>query len=318
MKKEELRTEYKRLSELATIKDCLDLFDIFSEYLWDVIEIHYQDKTSDFKNEDAKMLNQMMFSKLIHLKKIVEGVDYINPKTRGYLNKIVDPTIVASLIRNMFETVSVFNLIYRNAKNNDEKTIIYYLWVSAGLKYRQRFQSEATNLEDKQKLEDEQQQINEIEKVIKKTELYKSLDEKNKKKINDKIKQKDFKIRFDEKKVIYLGWQDMCNVMNLKREIFDNIYTYFSLYAHPSYVSVFQFKSMFNKENEGFKRLTTLNLKYCFSLMSVFVADYINLFPQVKNTFEKLDIYKQIVINGYNKMLRGDSYSINDEWKKLE
>jgi hypothetical protein len=60
---------------------------------------------------------------------------------------------------------------------------------------------------------------------------------------------------------------------------------------------------MFSKENEEFKQLTTTNLKYCFSLMSVFVADYISYFPQVKDTFEKLEIRKQIAINAHNKML---------------
>jgi hypothetical protein len=110
----------------------------------------------------------------------------------------------------------------------------------------------------------------------------------------------------------------MCDVMELNKDIFDNIYTYFSLYSHPSQVAVFQFENMFDMESEAFKTLTTTNLKYCFSLMSVFIADYINLFPQVKKTFEKLEIVEQIAINAHNKMLRGDTYSINEAWKNLE
>lgn len=74
---------------------------------------------------------------------------------------------------------------------------------------------------------------------------------------------------------------------------------------------------MFGKD-EDFRQLTLLNLKYFFSFISVFVADYINLFPQVKQTFEQLDSYKQNAINAYNKMLRGDDYSINDTWRALE
>jgi len=317
MEKEILRAEYLRLTKLATIEDCLDLFDIFLEHLWNVIQVHHEDKVYSYANKDAKILNQMMFTKLTHLRKIVEGIGY-TAKNGDRLNKIIDPTIVASLTRNIFETVSVFNLIYRNTKSDDEKAIIYGLWVSSGLKYRQRFQTAATTPESIKKMADEQKQIDEIEKEIKDTALYKSLDEKNQKKIDDKIKKKDFKIRFEGKEVIYLAWQDMCDVMGLNSDIFENIYTYFSLYAHPSEVAVFQFESMFSKENEEFKQLTTTNLKYCFSLMSVFIADYINLFPQVKDTFEKLEIHKQIALNAHNKMLRGDAYSINDAWKNLE
>lgn len=87
------------------------------------------------------------------------------------------------------------------------------------------------------------------------------------------------------------------------------MYTYFSLYAHSSQVSVFQFEHMFGKKDEAFKRLTIGNLRYCFYLMSIYIADYIYLFPQVKDTFEKLSIEKQIVLNAHNRMLRGSDFS---------
>lgn len=317
MTKENLRQEFLRLIKLETIKDCIDLFDIYLEHLWNVMIEHHEDKVYSYANKDAKIINQMMFTKVTHLKKIVEGVGYTSIHG-AQLNEIVDPTIVASLTRNIFETVALFNLIFRNPQSKDEKAIIYGLWVCSGLKYRQRFHGIATTTENKQKIEDEKKQIDQIEKEIKSIDLYKSLDAKNQKKIDEKLKQKDFKIRFNGKEVIFLNWQDMCEVMNLNTNLFDNIYTYFSLYAHPSQVSVFQFEHMFGKEDEAFKRLTTTNLKYCFSLLGVFIADYINLFSQVKETFEELEIHKQIAINAHNRMLRGDEFSINDAWKNLE
>ncbi len=317
MTKEELRAEYIRLNKLETIEDCLDIFDIFLKHLWNVINEHHEDKVYSYANKDAKIINQMMFTKLTHLNKIVKGVGYV-AANGDKLNEIVDPTIVASLTRNVFETVSVFNLIFRKTKTDDEKSIIYGLWVISGLKYRQRFESSITTEESKKKLEEEKKQIEALEKEIKETDLYKSLDAKNQGKIDEKIKKKDFKIRFDNKEVIFLSWQDMCDVMELNKDIFKNIYTYFSLYSHPSQVAVFQFENMFDKESEAFKSLTTTNLKYCFSLMSVFIADYINLFPQVKETFEKLETVEQVALNAHNKMLRGDAFSINEAWKELE
>lgn len=317
MSKEELRKEYVRLTNLVTIEDCMDLFDIFLEYLWNVINVHHKDIVYSYADKDAKILNQMIFTKLTHLKKLVEGVGYV-AENGDTLNEIVDPTIVASLTRNIFETVSVFNLIFRNAKTEDEKAIIYGLWVSSGLKYRQRFHSAATTPENKQKIADEQKLIVQIETEIKDNTIYKSLDAKNRAKIDTKLKEKDFKIRFDGKEVVFLNWQDMCDVMNLNKGLFENIYTYFSLYSHPSQVSVFQFENMFGKDTEEFKELTATNLRFCFSLLSVFIADYINLFPEVKATFEKLDLHKQIALNTHNKMLRGDEYSINEAWRNLE
>jgi len=52
-------------------------------------------------------------------------------------------------------------------------------------------------------------------------------------------------------------------------------------------------------------------------LFSVFIADYINLFPKVLQTFNSLDKIDQIIINSNNTFARDYSYSINDTWKEL-
>ncbi len=317
MEKEALRNEFIRLTNLETIKDCMDLFDIFLEHFWNVINVHHHDKVYSYADKDAKIINQMMFTKLTHIKKLVEGVGY-TAKNGDKLNAIIDPTIIASLTRNVFETTSLFNLIFRSTKTTDEKAIIYGLWVLSGLKYRQRFASSATTPENIEKIEDEKKEITKIEAEIRETALYKSLDAKNRAKIETKIKDKDFKIKFDGNEVTFLNWQDMCDVMELNKDLFDNIYTFFSLYSHPSQVSVFQFENMFSRDKEEYIELTSTNLKYCFSLLSVFIADYINLFPEVKNTFEKLEVHKQIAIDSHNRLLRGEKFLINDAMTNLE
>lgn len=67
---------------------------------------------------------------------------------------------------------------------------------------------------------------------------------------------------------------------------------------------------MFSQEAEEFKKITTANLNYCFSILSIFVADYIKLFPKVKSTYNKLPLRDQIVIDFHNKMVRGEQHSI--------
>ena len=110
----------------------------------------------------------------------------------------------------------------------------------------------------------------------------------------------------------------MCELMGLRQPKFDNIYTLFCFYSHPTYVSVFQFENMFDKDDEEFKHMTVANLRYCIYFMSVFVADYIYLFPPAKETFEKLSIEKQILLNCHNKLFRGDEFSINNTFENLE
>src|SRR5690606_4912534 len=164
------------------------------EFMFIVIEKHHNDPITSNANKDAVMLHQMMFTKLTHLRKLIEGVGYVG-KNDIKMNPIIDPIIIASLVRNIYETVSVFNLIYRYSKTPDEKQIIYGLWVCSGLEYRQRFESFVTGSSNLKTLDSEMKTINRIKSEIRKKELYQNLDERNKGKIETALKKKEFKIK---------------------------------------------------------------------------------------------------------------------------
>lgn len=189
-------------------------------------------------------MHQMVFTKIGHMKELINGFEY-ETADGAKLNRIIDPTIIASNIRNLFETISMFNLVYINPKTEDERKILYNLWVLAGLKYRQRFNIDIITAETQEKLENEKQQIEYLKEEIENTELYKGLEKKDQDKIKSKLKEKDYKIQFKENKVEFLSWQQTVPVIGVG--LMDAIYTCFSLYAHPSNVSVFQFGNMFNR-----------------------------------------------------------------------
>ena len=316
MTKDELRAEVSRLIKCATLQDSKDLMKIYSEFFFATIINHQKDIVNSEADREAKLINQMMLTKVLHLQGVTEGVSYKSNKGIN-LNNIIDPTIVASLIRNVYETVGMFNLIYINTKSNDEKTILYNLWVHSGLKFRHRFESIITKKENFEKLEQEKLQLKQIEFDIENTALYLALTPDNQDKIQSKLKEKDYKIKFENNEVKFLHWQQLSDVMGIKPKMFDNAYTYFSLYSHPSNVAVFQFRDMFHKD-EDFLRATNFNLKYLFALSSIFIADYIKMFPNVLETFNSLDIRDQIIINFNNTFFRGEKYSINDSWLAVE
>ena len=317
LERNKLRNECSRFLMCKTLNDSLELIDIYTEFLYQIIMKHHKEPVESYADADAKMVVQMMLTKTLHLKNIVSGITY-NSSDGTSLNRIVDPTIVAALIRNIYETIGMFNLIYRNADKGDEKTILYNLWVYSGLKYRQRFEQFATIDENVEKLENEKQQLEKLKAAITETDLYKSLDEENQKRIKKKIKDKSYLLKFDGTTVVPLHWQELTKTIGIKTDLFDNIYTYFSLYSHPSNVAVFQFSDMFNRDDEVFKILTNTNLRYYFSLTSIFIADLINLFPSVQETFNGQNLRDQIVINFHNTFHRRYDYSINDSWKLLE
>lgn len=288
--------------------------NIFLEYFFLVISTHNQDKVYSQSHADAKMVFQMIFTKASHINKLLEGVSF-KSKYGGKLNPIIDPTSVAPLVRTLYETICVFHLAYTLPDSQDKKDLVYQLWVSSGLKYRQRFSASLPSSQEK--LEHELKEIESIKAIIETSNLFNSLTVRNQNKILAKLKEKDYKISFTNLDINFLSWQEVSATMNLKNDLFDNIYSYYSLYAHPSNVSVFQFEKMFSKEEEAYKSLTTTSMKYCFSLLSMFIADYIKLFPNILETYNKQDLVSQIVLNFHNQMMRGEAHSINDAWKEL-
>ena len=153
-----LRSECMKFFMCETIEDSIELMDIYSEFLYLAIINHHKELVQSYADADAKMIVQMMLTKTLHLKSIVEGISYKSIYGTK-LNRIVDPTIVASMIRNVYETTGMFSLIYRNAKTTDEKNILYFLWVYSGLKYRQRFERFVSLEENKEKLANEKNNL---------------------------------------------------------------------------------------------------------------------------------------------------------------
>ena len=305
MNVQELRERCLPLFRCRSITECIALLDIYSNFFFRAIQIHQMDEVDSVSKAQAKIVLQMMMTKTLHLKSVISGIHY-TAEDGGELKGIIDPTIVAALIRNVYETVGMFNLIYRTPQSSDEQLILYNLWVHAGLSYRQRFTAIITTEENKKKSDDERNMMQNLVNEIENTTLYKGLSEKNKNKIQQKLRDKDYLLKFENGEVLFLHWHQLANVMGITGGLLDDIYTYFSLYSHPSNVSVFQFADMFRKENPEFLQITIFNLRNLFILISVIVADYIVLFPQVLNTFNNLPLIHQLAINFHNKYARGN------------
>jgi hypothetical protein len=305
-------TRLFQCDDLAATKDMLH---ILAECLFKMFNEHFKEKANDRMEYDCKIVCQMMFTKVLNLRKMLDGTDFTS-RDGSALNNIIDPTIVAILVRNIYETIAAFNLIYVAHKNTEEKQILYNLWVVAGLKYRQSFAGSARSDENIKKMEGEAQDIQHLIREIEETTLYKSLDQKAQTIIQEKIKRKDYRIFFNGLDVQQLSWQDIVPVMEIKDEIMDKMYTYFSLYSHPSNVSVFQFKDLFGDPSD-FLNMTNFNVKNAIMLISLYIGDYIKLFPNTQKYFDSLPPIDQWAINFHHRMARKDTGEINSALSML-
>jgi hypothetical protein len=304
-----LQENSKRLCVCETIEDSQSCLDLFSGFMWKVIETDAQKSVLTKIEHEAKLMLQMMFTKVLHLKEIVNGISYYSGSSY-YLKNIIDPGVVAIMSRNIFETGGLFNLIYRQPKTDNERDIIYNLWRHAGLRTRQRFKESFEATERRSVLDEEKQDMVLITQSINNNPYFLSIDEHNKKKILDRLDKGEFLIQFIDKKVKCFKWHELVDVMNLKKDLFDNLYSYFSLYTHPSTVSVFQFDDLFKDADNNYLMMTNFNIKTILSFIGVFIADYINFFPEVTKVFNNLSLEEQLIIDFHNMLGRNESYSI--------
>jgi len=72
---------------------------------------------------DARMILQMTFSKIHHIKKVVERMNFKSSDGK-VVDDIIDPTVIAVLIRNIYETIGMFQLVYIKPSEVDESKIL--------------------------------------------------------------------------------------------------------------------------------------------------------------------------------------------------
>jgi hypothetical protein len=316
MDQAKLRDQVSTLAQPNTIEDSIATVNIFLEFFASVMAKHHSMPVKYQEDADGKIICQMMFTKLLSVRALLEGVGF-ESRAGLKINPIIDPTILASLIRNLYETVGLFNSIFISTESREQRKIAYSLWVSSGLKYRQRFASIATTAENKEKLEADAKEIAELKLYIEQTETFKGLSPKNQTKLLTQLKDKEYLVNLSNNDVKVFYWRDLGESMGCRAEFFNEMYTYFSLYAHPSNVGVFSFREMFSPKIEEFKRISITLTNTGLMLTSIFIADYLKYYSEVRSEFEKLPILDQIILNFGNKMTRGDEYSINQAWKAL-
>lgn len=304
----QLRMEFMRLTMLEDLASHFELLDYFNDCFIQIVINHHHDEVYTQVDADAKMILQMMTTKLTYLKIAMVGA----PLMPNSDSTILDPAIIANMVRNIYEMVCLFNIIYIMPNSDEEKELIYKLWVISGLKYRQMHIKITTKDENRIKAADELLEINRLENEILNSTIYLNLDNKSKNLIKNCIDKKEFKIIFDENKVKKISWQYPATKFN---EMYSTIYNYFSQYAHPTYISIIQHGQLYENGENG--QMSFLNLRLALQFFSFFLADYIKAFPNTLNTFNQLPLTQQIALNSFNQGLRGDSYSINDCWKVL-
>lgn len=305
-----IRSEYTRLLNGEDLKDQLDSLKIVTDSAMKLSFDQSQKKFTTRKDNEAFLVFQMTMVKNLSLMSLASGLNYTNSVKQDItLVDFLEPMSIWTIVRSQFEAYCNFHNVYVYQKSNEEQEFVYLLWVIAGLKERQRMVHENTSKEGKTKAKKEAKDLVRLRKELEENEVYQGLESDTKLFLKKGIKRRSYQWYFEDGELRYGAWHQLFKNAGA-RDILDKSYAMMSMWAHPSYVSVFQFREMYK---DNFHSLTTfLALRFSKLILAFFIRDYCEYFPEMKSAFNGLPEMNQLLVNAYNRGFRGDEYRIND------
>ncbi|MEK6615174.1 MAG: hypothetical protein AABZ32_03535 [Bacteroidota bacterium] len=157
---------------------------------------------------------------------------------------------------------------------------------------------------------DERKQIEELEAKVRGNSSYGKLSPNEIDLIELGIKRRKFQYCFDGDRIQECPWHLLFSKTGVKTDLLDEMYRYLSLSTHPSNVSVFQFANMFKSKSHLDNSFFLLKLSK--TIMAFSIRDYAIFYPEIKLIFNGLPEENQILVNGYNRLFKNESFVVND------
>lgn len=298
--------EVQKFVRLDTIDDCKQYLTVMLDFYFDVIKSPEGRKaTSPFEDERNIWL-QTMFSKGCQFKSLLDGVGY--SKGSSHLKPIIDFSILFTIARCVYESLIAFEILFVLPKTEDKQTIVYNLFMAQGLSERLKDLDEDMRSHNPTRVQEELNDIDECRKAIEGTKLYKTLDQQTKATIDYALGNgKRFRYIFkDDNTMEFIQYEKAYTLLNVKENLFNSLYSFFSLHGHPSYLSLIQFRDAFKDEYRADMDMAKHATQCVLAFMSIYIVDYMKLVPEIKTMYDKLEEPRRFAIGMYEDAMRGE------------
>ena len=298
--------EVQRFIQLDTIDDCKKYLCVMLDFYFDVIKSPEGHKATSSFEDERNIWLQTMFSKGCQFKSLLDGVGY--SKGASHLKPIIDFSILFTIARCVYESLIAFEILFVLPKTEDKQTIVYNLFMAQGLSERLKDLDEDMRSHNPTRVQEELNDIDECRKAIEGTKLYKTLDQQTKATIDYALGNgKRFRYIFkDDNTMEFIQYEKAYTLLNVKENLFNSLYSFFSLHGHPSYLSLIQFRDAFKDEYRADKEMAKHATQCVLSFMSIFIVDYMKLVPEIKAMYDKLEEPRRFAIGMYEDAMRGE------------
>lgn len=297
--------DVSKIIKMNTIDECKQYLKVMLDFYFDVIISPECRKVTTHIEDDRNIWLQIIFSKGSQFRSLLDGVEYSNRS--GYLNPIIDFTVLFTIARNVYESLITFEILFSIPKTEEQQTIIYNLFMAHGLCERLKNLDEDIQKRNEGRIHSEQNDIEECKRAIEGTSLFKTLNKQTKNVIENAIGKK-FRYIFKEDNTLKrIDYNKGYELLNVKENLFNNIYPFFSLYGHPSYLSLIQFRDAFKNEYRADKCMAKCATQCILSFMSIFIIDYMKLNFNAKALYNNLEEPRRFAIGMFEDAMRGEN-----------
>ena len=115
--------EVRKFVQLDTIDDCKQYLRVMLDFFFEVFKSPEGRKAMSSLEDERNIWLQTIFSKSCHFLYLLDGVGYNNGS--NHLNPIIDPSVLFTIARRIYESVIAFELLFVIPSTEDEQTILY-------------------------------------------------------------------------------------------------------------------------------------------------------------------------------------------------
>jgi hypothetical protein len=295
------KEEIRKMIKMDTLDDSKQYLKIMLDFYFDVITSNEGRKCESEMEDDRNIWIQTIFTKANVFLSLLDGNGYNNDIHK--MNPIIDFTILFSINRYIYESLVSFELLFVLPKSLEHKEFIYNLFKAHGLTERLNKLGESIRNNDPQRIKSEEQEIAECRNKIESTELYKSMSQQEKNKVKNAFGKKFRYIINDDNKITFVDYQYAYKLLNIKEYIFNNLYAFFSLHGHPSFISLIQFKDAYGNEREDIN-MAIFATQSIISFLSILIIDYMKINENVRCLYDKLDEETRFALGLYEDIFR--------------
>ena len=307
------KDSYNNEISMEDIEDIISLKDIASckrymhlmlDFYFDAIE--YSRECSSPMQLDANIWLQTIFTKACAFFNLLDGINYA--KSGVELKTVLDPSLLFTIARRIYESVVDFNILYIQPHTLQQKEILYNLFISAGLSERLKNWDESLRTKYPERTRQEEKDIQNCRDAIENNALWTSLSKETQQIIRNALNFRKFRYKFNSaNELTLIKWENAYAILKIRKDLYESMYSFFSLHSHPSYLALIQFRDAFASNVRQDVQMAIYATRCILSFMSIFIVDYMATFPKVRDKFNELGLPVRFAIGMYEDIMRGES-----------